>query len=101
MPANTVSVTRPGKWGNPFRLDTSGHYGPAEAVRDYRRSVENNGGRAVGNVLEPPPTTETIRRALSGKNLACYCPVGQPCHADVLLEIANAEEGEPPCPDAR
>lgn len=28
--------------------------------------------------------------ALKGKDLACFCPLGQPCHADVLLEIANA-----------
>jgi hypothetical protein len=26
---------------------------------------------------------------LRGKNLACYCRIGQPCHADVLLELAN------------
>jgi hypothetical protein len=26
---------------------------------------------------------------LAGKNLACFCAPGQPCHADVLLEIAN------------
>lgn len=28
---------------------------------------------------------------LRGKNLACWCKPGKPCHADVLLEIANAE----------
>ena len=27
---------------------------------------------------------------LRGKNLACWCPLDQPCHADVLLELANA-----------
>lgn len=27
---------------------------------------------------------------LRGKNLACWCPIGAPCHADVLLELANA-----------
>lgn len=27
---------------------------------------------------------------LRGKNLACWCPEGQPCHADVLLEVANS-----------
>lgn len=30
-----------------------------------------------------------IREALAGKDLACWCPLDQPCHADVLLEIAN------------
>jgi hypothetical protein len=28
---------------------------------------------------------------LRGKNLACWCPLDQPCHADVLLELANQE----------
>jgi len=30
-----------------------------------------------------------IRAELAGKNLACWCPLDQPCHADVLLELAN------------
>lgn len=28
---------------------------------------------------------------LRGKNLACWCPLNQPCHADVLLKLANRE----------
>lgn len=35
------------------------------------------------------PSLEDIRAELRGKNLACWCPLDQPCHADVLLEIAN------------
>lgn len=27
---------------------------------------------------------------LRGRDMACYCPPGCPCHADVLMEIANA-----------
>jgi hypothetical protein len=34
-------------------------------------------------------TVDDIRCELVGKDLACWCPPGQPCHADVLLEIAN------------
>lgn len=26
---------------------------------------------------------------LEGKDLACWCPLDQPCHGDVLLELAN------------
>lgn len=26
---------------------------------------------------------------LKGKNLACWCPLDKPCHADILLKIAN------------
>ena len=27
---------------------------------------------------------------LRGKNLACWCKLDEPCHADVLLKLANA-----------
>lgn len=36
-----------------------------------------------------PVTIDVIRAELAGKDLACWCPLDQPCHADVLLEIAN------------
>lgn len=36
-----------------------------------------------------PPTLAAIRAELAGHDLACWCPIGQPCHADVLLELAN------------
>lgn len=35
------------------------------------------------------PKIGAIRGLLAGKNLACWCPLDQPCHADVLLELAN------------
>ena len=46
---------------------------------------------AVGpDVSTPvPPSLDVIRKELAGKNLACWCKVGAPCHADVLLELAN------------
>jgi hypothetical protein len=34
---------------------------------------------------------EDVVRELKGKNLSCWCPIGQPCHADVLLKLANGE----------
>ncbi len=37
------------------------------------------------------PSAAEIRAELAGKDLACWCPLDQPCHADVLLEIANGE----------
>lgn len=37
----------------------------------------------------PAPSLEHLRQALAGKNLACWCKPGAPCHADVLLELAN------------
>lgn len=40
-------------------------------------------------VVGPPPTLDAVRAELRGKNLACFCALDQPCHADVLLELAN------------
>lgn len=37
----------------------------------------------------PAPSLEDLRKALAAKNLACWCKPGDPCHADVLLELAN------------
>lgn len=31
----------------------------------------------------------SVRAELAGKDLMCWCPLDQPCHADVLLELAN------------
>jgi len=41
-----------------------------------------------------PPSIHDIRAALSGRNLACWCKLGEPCHADLLLEWANCDEAE-------
>lgn len=81
MPPNTVSVARPGKWGNPFRVGDFGIPDQTAAVQRYREWLD---GRVTGP--ERPVSFEELR----GKNLACWCQPGTPCHADVLLEIANA-----------
>lgn len=86
MPPNTKSVTRPGKWGN-----------PTATADNYRLWVT---GKLelfdlATNAPLAPPTVEAIRRELRGFNLACFCKDGAACHADVLLELANAPEAEP------
>lgn len=78
LPEEVVVVTRPTKWGNPHSLDL----GRAEAVRRYRDALLADG---------LPVTVDDARRELRGRDLACYCPLNEPCHADVLLEIANGE----------
>jgi hypothetical protein len=40
-------------------------------------------------IVGAPPTLKMMCEELAGKNLACFCPLDQPCHADVLLELAN------------
>ncbi len=74
-----VMVTRPGKWGNPFGVGCDGT--PEQCVRLFRKRITDN--------IYSFPTVADIRRELRGKNLACWCGLDQPCHADVLLEIAN------------
>jgi hypothetical protein len=36
-----------------------------------------------------PPSRADMRAELRGHNLACWCRPGTPCHADVLIELAN------------
>ncbi|MGI9025750.1 MAG: DUF4326 domain-containing protein [Burkholderiaceae bacterium] len=81
MPPGTRVVARPTAWGNPFRVgDRVEGWGivksRAEAVELYRQRV-----------TAPPPghSYEELR----GLNLACWCPLDEPCHADVLLERAR------------
>lgn len=87
MPPNAVYVGRPTRWGNPYRLPD--YIGDDLSRRtfccqDFRDSL-------VYDIGAVRTTAEEIRRELRGKDLACWCPLDQPCHADVLLEIANAE----------
>ncbi|MGK5737300.1 DUF4326 domain-containing protein [Micromonospora sp. URMC 103] len=82
MPENTVYVGRPSRWGNAYRLRNAplDHPNPHQWLVDAHRSWLNWCG---------PIKAAEIRTYLRGKNLACWCPLDQPCHADVLLEIAN------------
>jgi Domain of unknown function (DUF4326) len=86
-PANTVNVARPTKYGNPFRHPDD----PLLAVAEYTAWLATPDALPVrvGRRLYRQPSPADIK-ALHGKNQACYCPLNQPCHADVLLELANA-----------
>lgn len=99
MPPNTVSVARPGPFGNPFTIRDArdvGYVGndadlTAICVRAFDEWLRGSAQDWMG------PESEAARSAilrrlpeLRGKNLACWCKDGQPCHANVLLEIANA-----------
>jgi hypothetical protein len=44
-----------------------------------------------GGRMEWDPGFAACVHRLRGRDLACWCPLDQPCHADVLLEIANRE----------
>lgn len=87
-------ITRPGKWGNPFTIDdTAKRYG-LDHDAAQAKAVELCGQWLRGKIdpaLSPGsvPSRELIRTELAGHNLACWCKAGTPCHADVLLELAN------------
>lgn len=114
MPPNTVYVGRPTIWGNPFpvndflqndllyllgtRDDTKTMVKKVNAIR------KRNG--VYLTLMDSLTMYETMVKycyldksrdnqwridinKLRGKNLACWCPLDQPCHADILLEIAN------------
>lgn len=90
MPPNTVSVCRRGRWGNPFLLTTFAGLTHADVVRSFTHWLKRDlSHRSAENCYGKPPTTKEIKAALRGKNLACFCPPDKPCHADVLLRIAN------------
>ena len=79
MPRNTVKVDRTTMWGN-YIAATCCIKDRAAAVELFRRWVDEGASLA----WKARAATD-----LRGKNLACWCPLDQPCHADVLLEIAN------------
>lgn len=86
-PDNTVVVARPSKWGNPFPISDRGR---VHAIDAFRAMLDDPAARAALDYPEP----DEIREQLAGRNLACWCPLDQACHADVLLEIANGDAHE-------
>ncbi len=77
LPAGTICVTRPGRWGNPYRVEDHGRQLAVDMYRNY--------------VPGDPVLLAAVRSELRGRDLACWCRPGEPCHADVLLELANSE----------
>lgn len=98
-----VKVARPSRWGNPIKIDA--RTSPKEAVRIFRGLLYRWSQKQIIESIKftdgkPAPMEglcllmwrNGLLKALSdlrGKNLACWCAPGMPCHADVLLELAN------------
>lgn len=81
MPAGAVYVGRPTRWGNPYPVT---EHGAVAAVARYRLMLS-----ADVELLA------AARSELAGWSLACWCPLGAPCHADVLLDLANPAPARP------
>ncbi|MGC4075082.1 MAG: DUF4326 domain-containing protein [Nibricoccus sp.] len=78
IPPDTKVVSRPTRWGNPFPAADAAQR--AKAVARYRTWIESDDGKSI---------RQQARECLRGYNLACWCPLDGPCHADILLKIAN------------
>ena len=109
-PEGAIVVSRPSKWGNPWRVSNeAGTWDVtigaetvairinqadaiAEAVRLHREWYLGLGVHRSIRELR----AGVIRNSLGGRDLACWCPPDQPCHADVLLELANQAPKETP-----
>jgi hypothetical protein len=76
-PPNTINISRPGKWGNPFVIGVHGTR--KEVIDKFTKEI------AYKHVVE-------IRNELKGKDLMCWCPLDQLCHGDILLKIANGDQ---------
>jgi hypothetical protein len=77
LPPNTVKVDRTTKFGNPYPMLGD----RAACVAAFRHWLETS--------LPGQEIAELARKELRGKSLGCWCGLDVPCHADVLLKIAN------------
>ena len=104
-PDSAVVVARPSKWGNPYRLaDGMQHTLVDQWGNEYSCAPGEWRGVAVRRFRQDlvdgrlPYTVDDVRQQLAGHDLACWCPLWDdagnpaPCHADVLLELANQPE---------
>ncbi len=81
-PHDAVYVGRPGKWGNPFKIHPhrrGGEFARRISILAYIEYLDQN-----------PKLAELARQELRGKDLVCWCAPLH-CHADILLEVANAD----------
>ena len=105
-------VGRPTKFGNPFEVyrctccgswdvrdDNGVTYHVDHAYCRAHPGEPNSYREAVSHAIDlycqdfdwlSRVTPEDVRAELRGHDLMCWCPLDQPCHADVLLSIANS-----------
>ena len=79
-PVGAVVVARPSRWGNPFPI------GPG---RSRAATVARFEAALLAADASLGYSVADVRRTLAGRDLACWCPLDEPCHADVLLRVAN------------
>lgn len=102
MPEGAVYVGRPTKWGNPYRWNDYQDVGHDYEGEPYAVSAADRRRFAVVDFTSVVkygigsfdyPSRDEIWCELAGRDLVCWCPLDSPCHADVLLELANSWTG--------
>ena len=108
-PADAVYVGRPSIWGNPYRVARDGRvtwhvyaFGGSTPIATFRSRTGHEARQFAVDRLQSlfdhhrdPWGKERVRAELAGLDLMCWCPltdvngVAVPCHADLLLAIAN------------
>lgn len=98
-PDGAVYVGRGSKWGNPNRIvfdpATDGwhlHYDNGGNIGVWPTATAARGAAVTmyrWHLEAHPELVAAARRELAGRNLMCWCPDGDPCHADELLRLAN------------
>ena len=105
-----VKVCRPTIFGNPFTVaeaadvfdcrSWSAHHHAVEWFREWIVATDSDFGFTEfahwSGMKDHHAKVRARLPELRGKNLACFCKADFECHADVLLELANA----PVCEDA-
>ena len=72
-----IKVARPTPWGNDYKKGVDGT--AEQCVRLY-----------IARYSDDAAFRARVRQELAGKDLACWCKSGDPCHTEVLLRWANA-----------
>jgi hypothetical protein len=94
-PAGAIVVARPTRWGNPIvipRDQRGDREYVAAVVAAFRANVLADATvRPFGRAWADYPTVDEIKAQLRGHDLVCFCRLDMPCHADVLLELANSD----------
>jgi hypothetical protein len=85
MPPGAIYVGRPSRWGNPYPAGAHPSSFGGPSTREV--SVHDFGNYAIGRARLQPDWLSPLR----GHDLVCWCPLDQPCHADILLELANRD----------
>lgn len=100
LPARTVKVDRTTRFGNPYRINERIDL---KQVKRWGWNLSPGGSKCVCQssaeavarfrhaLFWDSAIHDFIRNELAGKDLACWCDLDQPCHADVLIEIANSD----------